>query len=447
MRYDESVTYLHFAAQSWTTVVTSYVYPNNHVFHTLLVKTCATLFGNDPWAVRLPAFVAGVAMIPLTYSVGRRLFGSAAAYIGTGLVSASGALALYSTNARGYTMICLATLILAGVLLRLRDRPSTKLWMAGVLVTALGTWTIPVMLFPAGGLALWYALSALRDDTSERRSDLASLGLAVVSAAILTLLLYSPIVARDGLSTLAGNQFVKASPWPVFYRQLSSSIEQVLAGWTLGFPLLISVVLGAGAIVGLVYERRTIGMRVSMAGSMYVWCALILLMTHRTPFPRVWLFLVAPVALLAARGMIQLLSGLAVARERVVSRAAELGIVVAIALAGVVILTRDVETSRDTGTLRDAEQIATAFSTRLRPGDRVIAPVPSNAPLAYYFVRAGLDTAYLTSAPSDSSRVYLIVNAAEGFTLNTPLGDPLMRKFRRGQLIARYASAAVYRLY
>ena len=52
MRYDESVTYLYFASQSWTTVVSSYTYPNNHVFHSLLVKAFATVLGDDPWVLR-----------------------------------------------------------------------------------------------------------------------------------------------------------------------------------------------------------------------------------------------------------------------------------------------------------------------------------------------------------------------------------------------------------
>ena len=136
MRYDESVTYLYFASQSWTTVVSSYTYPNNHVFHSLLVKSFATVLGDDPWVLRLPAFIAGVAMIPATYAVGRRLFGSDAALIGAALVSASGALTFYSTNARGYTMICLASLLLANALLSLRERPSTAQWSVVVVVLA-----------------------------------------------------------------------------------------------------------------------------------------------------------------------------------------------------------------------------------------------------------------------------------------------------------------------
>ncbi len=447
MRYDESVTYLYFASQSWTDVVSSYTYPNNHVFHTLLVKGCATVLGDDPWVLRLPAFMAGVAMIPVTYAVGRRLFGSAAGYIGAALVAVSGALTFYSTNARGYTMVCLATLILANALLRLRERPSMAQWTVVVLVTALGTWTVPVMLFPAGGLALWFVLSAIRDDTSQPRSDLARLAFAVLATAILTVVLYSPIVVNHGLTALTGNSFVRASAWSVFFRQLSSSIKPTLAASTLGYPVVISALIVACAVVGLVQERKTNGMRVSMAGSMYVWCAFVLLATHRAPYFRVWLFLVAPVALIAGHGLTRILSRVPATPPRFAANGGELSVAGAIALGLVVVLTHGVDMSRDTGTLRDGERLAKAFSRALRPGDRVFAPIPSNAPLAYYFVRAGLDTTYLTSVPSDSSRVYLVVNTAEGFAVKTGLGDPLLARFTKARLVVRYPSAEVYRLY
>ncbi len=447
MRYDESVTYLYFAAQPWATAVGSYIYPNNHVLHTLVVKAFAAVLGNEPWVLRLPAYIAGVAMIPVTYSVGRRLFGSPAAYIAAALVAASGALALYSTNARGYTMICLATLVLADLLLRLRQRPSMMLWSAVALVTALGLWTVPVMLFPAGGLALWFVVSALRGDTSEPRADLARFTLAVLAAATITVLLYSPIIARDGLTTLTGNAFVRATSWRLFFRQLSASLGPVLASWSLGYPAVISAVVGLCAVAGLVYERRTNGLRVSLAGSMYVWCATLLLFMHHAPFLRVWLFLVAPIALLAAHGMVRVASRLPLDRQRLGISAHGASVALAALLVTVVVVSRTVETSRDTGILPEAERLASNFGKALRPGDRVFAPLPSNAPLAYYFLRAGVDTAYLSSVPRDSSRVFLVVNKAEGFTLNSRLSDRLLQRFHKAQLIMKYPSAEVYLLY
>ena len=446
MRYDESVTYLYFASQSWTTVVSSYTYPNNHVFHSLLVKAFATVLGNAPWVLRLPAFIAGVAMIPVTYTVGRRLFGSDAALIGAALVSASGALTFYSTNARGYTMVCLASLILANALLKLRERPSIAQWTVVVVVTALGMWTVPVMLYPAGGLALWFALSALRGDTSAPRADLARFCLAIVATTILVVVLYSPIIANDGLATLTGNSFVRPTAWRTFFLQMASLIKPTFVAATLGSPVVVSAVIGACAIVGLVQERKTNGMLVSMAGSMYVWCAFVLLVTHRAPFVRVWLFLAAPVALLAGHGFTHVASLLAVTTRRLPASPSGVSIGVAGALSLVALVTRGVETSLDTGTLRDAERIAQAFS-RLSPGDRVFAPIPSNAPIAYYLVRAGLDTTYLSSVPGDSSRVFVVVNTAEGFVLKSSVRDPLLRKFHTARLMVRYPSAEVYRLF
>ena len=446
MRYDESVTYLYFASQSWTTVVSSYTYPNNHVFHTLLVKAFVTVLGDAPWVLRLPAFIAGVAMIPATYVVGRRLFGFAAALIGAALVAVSGALTFYSANARGYTMVCLASLILANALLKLREQPSFAQWSIVVVTTALGMWTVPVMLYPAGGLALWFVLSALRDDTNQPRSDLARCAIALLATTILIVLLYSPIVVNDGFGALTGNSFVRATAWRVFFRQISSSIGPAFAVSTLGYPSIIAIVIAACAVAGLVQERKTNGLRVSMAGSTYVWCAFLLLVTHRAPYLRVWLFLVAPVALLAGHGSMRIVSRFAPAPERVAANAGGVSIALAAMLAMVVLVSRGIETSLDTGTLRDAERIARSFS-RLRPGDRVLAPIPSNGPLAYYFVRAGLDTAFLSSVPNDSSRVYLVVNTAEGFTLNSGSRDPLLRRYTKARRLARYRSAEVYQLY
>jgi len=446
MRYDESVTYLYFVAQPWDTLLSSYIYPNNHVFHSVLAKVFVGVLGTDPWVIRLPAFLAGVAMIPATYSIGRRLFDPATAYIGAALVAASGALVLYSTNARGYTMVCLATLMLGELFVRLRERPSVLLWTAVALVMALGVWTIPVMLFPAGGLTLWFTLSALRGDTSQPRSDLARLAIATLAAAALTALLYSPIAADAGLTPLTGNAFVRASPWLVFFRELTASVGPLLSSWTLGYPMLIAVIAGVCVVVGLVTERRATGFRVSLAGSMYVWCAVLLLVTHRAPYLRVWLFLVAPLALLASHGLVRLVSSAALG-TRLATAGGWPGVGVAASLSIIVLVMRGIETSRDTGTLRDAERIARAFAAvRLRPGDRVFAPLPSNAPLGYYLLRAGVDTSYLSTVPNDSSRAYLVVNTAEGFTVNSRLGDPLLRRYQHARRLATYPSAEVYQL-
>jgi uncharacterized membrane protein len=220
MRYDEAVTYLYFATRPWLAVFASYRYPNNHILHTAFVKAVSMFLGNAPWAIRMPAFVFGVATLVLTFACGRRLVGERAAWIGTAIVAASGPLILYSTNARGYSLVGCATLVMLLLLLRLRERCSRVEWIGVVAAAAMGLWTIPVMLYPAGGLALWFFWSALIGDTSDGKKDARRLVVAVLGTAVVTCLMYAPVLLAQGSQPIVGNQFVTASDWPGFFRDL-----------------------------------------------------------------------------------------------------------------------------------------------------------------------------------------------------------------------------------
>ena len=73
MRYDEAITYMYFVRESWPDALSLYTYPNNHLFHTALAKACIAVFGNSPWVLRLPAFLAGTLIVPATYAVARAI--------------------------------------------------------------------------------------------------------------------------------------------------------------------------------------------------------------------------------------------------------------------------------------------------------------------------------------------------------------------------------------
>ena len=114
IRYDEAATWIDYASQPLAQALSDYRFPNNHLFHTLLVHVSAALFGDSPWALRIPAFVAGVLVVPLVWAVGRALYSQSAGLISAALAATSASLTLYSTNARGYTMLCCLTLAALG---------------------------------------------------------------------------------------------------------------------------------------------------------------------------------------------------------------------------------------------------------------------------------------------------------------------------------------------
>ena len=66
--YDEAYTYVAFASRSLWAIVSDYSLPNNHILHSILVHLSTQIVGNHPWAIRIPALVAGLGIIWMVYS-------------------------------------------------------------------------------------------------------------------------------------------------------------------------------------------------------------------------------------------------------------------------------------------------------------------------------------------------------------------------------------------
>src|SRR5947207_15045799 len=111
MRNDEALTFLYYSSKPLSMALSDYSLPNNHLFHTFLVRLAYLLLGNEPWSLRLPAFIAGTLLIPAAYLLAHRLYNRHAALLSAALVACSSILIEFTTNARGYTLICLITLL------------------------------------------------------------------------------------------------------------------------------------------------------------------------------------------------------------------------------------------------------------------------------------------------------------------------------------------------
>src|SRR5207302_999614 len=74
--------------------------------NTLFTHFSFVLFGDQVWAIRLPAFVAGVLVVPFAYFATRTLYDKQVALVTAALVAGSSSLVEYSTNGRGYTLLC-----------------------------------------------------------------------------------------------------------------------------------------------------------------------------------------------------------------------------------------------------------------------------------------------------------------------------------------------------
>lgn len=425
MRYDEAVTYMYFVRLPWAEALSTYTYPNNHLFHTMLAKSSVTVLGNSPWALRIPAFLAGVLVVPAAYATVRALYGARAALIAAGLVASSGVLVLYSTNARGYSLVVLAFLLLVLLAIRLRQKSESSDWLVFAVVAALGLWTVPVMLYPLGCVAGWYALNSLLDG---RLGDLKRLGIALGVAGLLTVLLYWPVFSQSGVAAVTRNKFVAPSPWFDFFSELPGTLTEALRSWGLGLPPVLSLLLLAAAVFALCIHRNVSALRIGIPLTAFVWSAWLLVVNHRAPFPRTWLWFVPIAAGLAAAGILASLERFGERGRRIAQQGVPLlAVVLTVASSFSVVTSFAVLLTRDTGTYREAEEAATVLRGLIRPRDRIIAAIPTNGPLEYYLDRVGIDRAHLYFDDRQAERAIGIIDYAEGQSLEALMAQSFVR--------------------
>jgi hypothetical protein len=303
MTYDESFSYLHYAAEPLAQALGDYSTPNNHLFHTLLMHL-TTLGGPSPLAARLPALLAGTALIPAVYFLSRRLFTGPGALTAAALVACTGHLLDFSANARGYTLVALLSVLMALAAESTRTRRCAGPWVGLVLTAVLGLYTIPTMLYPATGIFLWLLLRIAAGECAvPRRWALLRAVIAAAAIAALTALLYLPVLLRDGAAILTSNSTVARVPYPELGPRLATMLHDTWQSWHLALPTAFAVLLATGVVVALVAHHSVSTSRVPLLPVLLAVSALAILLQGVAPFARVWIFLLPFYLVTAAAGV------------------------------------------------------------------------------------------------------------------------------------------------
>jgi len=264
-RYDEAFTVTEFVRHGPLSFLILYKFPNNHVFHTLLVWLVSLVAGDRMWALRLPAFIAGIGVLFATYALARKWKDENTALIATALAAVASPLVEYSAQARGYTMLTLAFLLL--------------LLLDSAIALALGMWTIPTMIYAA---ATWGVLriKAWR---------------SAIAGGAITFLLYLPMIVTSGVATFTENGVTRAVDLPTFARELPRMIADLARQWSFSFTMPLAIAIAIAALIAVI---RRAPAAMPFAASIAVILPMLLL-TRRVPFARVWIF-VMPLYLIAA---------------------------------------------------------------------------------------------------------------------------------------------------
>jgi hypothetical protein len=406
MRYDEADSYLMFARRSLLYGVSDYPEPNNHLLNTVLMHVSTRLLGDAPWALRLPTLITGILIVPAAYWALRGWLGRWPALVAAGLTAGSSFLVHYSVNARGYSFVVLAFCVGLGLCNRMAARPNrgAALWLG--LISALGFFAVPTMLFPFGACMLWLAWSALRERGDGRFLDrLGDILVAGTLTVALTLLLYGPVILFSGPGALTGNKYVSAPTWERLLEALDDRLS--IFGTELARPPALALLLGLGLAVWVAVDIKRGAKSVTLLAAVVCWCAAIVLIQRAPPFGRVWTFVMPLAYGLGAAGLVWIV-------ERTLrNRSGALAILVLVMTGW---MSWDTYRSRSPAHSPEGERfesgqaVAAWFKEVLEPQDRVVSLSPVRTPLWYYMQRADLPHVIMAHEDGGPPFTYAVVN-------------------------------------
>lgn len=395
MRHDEAKTYLSFISLPLFDGISNYYVPNNHVFYTALAHGAVRLFGDGPPAIRMVAFVCGCLMLPLVYWLGRRLFGRRTALLATAWAAIAIPLIDFSTDARGYTLICALTLSAFALLAGREQMPLA--WLALAVAGAFALWAVPTAVFPIGVILTWAVLDPRLPTFAAWRRRLGAASLTGLVCLSLAAILYTPAFIRSGVAMVVANKWVLSLRPAEFWEQLPDWLGRfaVWAAGGAGWKLALIATLGAVALWPRGRERWLASPALRLVAAGVLATAFLLVARRVLPPERILLALVPLLLLLAARGLSRLLRPGSVPL-----------VAIALALAGSAwALTLGLASQQE---CPEAEALAATIADPIAPpGATVLTATPAAGPLRYYLRRRGwpLDRLHWIAEPEQGRRL------------------------------------------
>ncbi len=425
IRKDEAYTFVYYARRPLFLGLAYYT-ANNHLLNTLLMHISTSAFGACVWAVRLPTLMAGILLVPATYAMARLYHGKNAALMAVALVSASSPLIEYSFNARGYSLGALLFVTMI-VLVGLAGRGSAGAWLGLPAAAALALYAVPTMVYGVGGVFLYLLVS---------RINLRRALCAMILTAVFTLVLYAPVLATIGFSAIADDKWIAPLAQDLLLPRFTSELLSLWVYWNLDLPVLISVLVGAGAIVALLHPRM---LRLPLLAVLLcvavVGCGLIAAQ-RVVPYRRTWLFLLPLFLAVAAAGWSVVI--------RKVGRAEILAAVLSLAVAGWMGTTVLSDKSlRHSGIEsvggRSAEQVVLGMKDHLLRGGQFICSDYFDSSLDFYMV-----VHKIPYAPSPTGELLIVTPSGKSPERTLDLAGISPDNVPSIRQVARYEDADIY---
>jgi hypothetical protein len=399
MEHDESYSAVIFAFEPLSNGLSDYHFPNNHVLHTFFVHIAYQLFGAQEWAVRLPALLSGLLLVPAGYVLAKAWYGRKTALLAAALIAFFPELIQYSANARGYTLLALLTLLLFTCAEYARRHKNSAAWFLAGIFGALGFYTLPIMAYPLLVVYVWLGLSWLTNDFSPQYSKKNFPGYLTGSGLLaggLGMALYVPIFRNWGVRSLLANPYTESIAKDVFSQVLLSRLTDTWQMLNRGGLPWIGLLLLLGLLFSYLGFRKIEKHKISLPIlSLLVICALVAVQRPNV-YSRTWIFYLPLLCIWSSAGWLAfsgfLAGKISQQKEKRLSRLLSVLIGLLFVSNGLLYTLQLAPAARkESG---DVEQAALYLRERLKSGDIVVITAIDDAPMWFYFEKYGLGRSY-----------------------------------------------------
>lgn len=403
IRYDEGFTYYYYSKKPFFLLLSYYDYPNNHIFHTFLVKISTLLFGDSVISLRLTAFVFGIFLIPLVYIYTGKYFQKNAAILAAAFTSVSSILICYSVNARGYTLNYCAFIVLLVLAESLRKRNNLFLWGLFICIQIIGIYTIPTMIYASLIVYLYLMLSFVFVKVEKSPVSIKQIILSIIVIGITSVLLYLPVYLLMGGKAIVANNVVQSQSYEFVFSNLLQSLRDMYKMFTVDIPIIIQLFLFIGIIISIVIFKQC----------RYLFYSIILLLLfvffvqRVVPFPRVFVFLFPLFFIFSAIGIVYLIDLIIKTKQYVIVLVISISL---ISILSFLTFKSNSPTEKfDVSPIKSHHPVFIDLKKSVSKNDRVLCWFPLESSVKSYFYFNEIPQSSLTNNPFHSKKVFIIV--------------------------------------
>jgi len=427
MGHDESYSSVIFAFEPLYKGLSDYHFPNNHVFHTLFVHIAVQIFGPQEWAVRLPALISGVLLVPGSHILAKTWYGKKVALISAFLVASFPELIEYSVNARGYTLMAFLTILMLICANYARLHKNSAAWFLVGFFGALGFYTLPIMAYPLGIAYSWLGLSWLAGDFNKDYSKFnffISVLRSGIFSVVLGLAFYIPIFKNWGIKSLLANEYTQALEVQAFKETLMSRLLDTWRMIDKGIIPYIGIFLIAGYLLSFLRFRKIGKIKIPIQMTSLLVISILVAIQRPNIYYRTWIFFIPLLLIWSVAGWMSITTNKTVipnlsGKPKI---ATILGIFIAFIFTvnGVFHVMKLAPSAKNrTG---DVEQATLFLQNQLNKNDIVVITATDDARMWFYFEKYGLSRTYFSrTKPFDQA--FIIINNKENQTIPFVISD------------------------